>query len=161
MLGKKTVMQLKIETLQVRDIPFVSQLIEKSFMESVAPTLSPEGINTFLSGVTPSAIERRLTAGNTFLVCRNKDNIVGVGEIRNQNHLNLLFVEPRAQKTGIGRQLFNELVSTISAKEITVNSSLNSVSAYERFGFQICGPAAEVKGIKYQPMAYTQPTGPL
>jgi len=143
----------KVELLQSKDVIFASTLIEKAFLESVAPTMSAEGVSTFKSGLTSDAINKRLQSGNKFVVCREEGKIVGVGESRNSNHLNLLFVEPTLQKAGIGRAILSELLSSLLENEMTVNSSLNSVGAYEKFGFKKSGPESEVRGIRYQPMS--------
>jgi GNAT superfamily N-acetyltransferase len=147
-------MKLKIAKLQLKDVLAASQLIGRSFSDAVAPTLTNEGVNTFMSGSTPESIEKRLASGNTFVVCMNEKTLVGVGEIRNQNHINLLFVEPSMQRNGIGRKLLHSLICETSKNNVTVNSSLNSVEAYKNFGFQKTGPESELKGIRYQPMVY-------
>lgn len=147
-------MILEIEELYPKDVLVVTKLIDRSFLMSVASTLTNEGVSTFMSGLSSESIERRLASGNTFIVCRNEESIVGVAEIRDKNHLNLLFVEPSIQRKGIGRKLLLNLVDRVRENQITVNSSLNSVDAYTKFGFQKTGPKSEVKGIRYQPMAY-------
>ena len=48
----------------------------------------------------------------------------------------------------------NELICQIEGNEVTVNSSLNAVGAYEKLGFDKIGLPSEVNGIKYQPMIY-------
>jgi GNAT superfamily N-acetyltransferase len=148
-------MKVNIQKLNKSEIISVSQLIEKAFMESVAPTLTNKGIDTFKTEITPESIENRLISGNIFITCKNKNNIVGVGEIRNNNHLNLLFVEPCQQRKGIGRKLLLNLIEYITKSEITVNSSLNAVNAYKNLGFIKCAPENKIQGIKYQPMVYT------
>jgi len=145
---------LKIEKLKISDLSFASMLIEKAFDHSVASTLSDEGIATFKNGLTQESIQNRLNSGNLFIACRNNSSIIGVGEIRDNNHLNLLFVEPDMQKSGVGRKIFNELLRSVKESEVTVNSSLNSVGAYKQLGFIDSGQPSEVKGIKYQPMVY-------
>ncbi len=147
-------MLLRLEKLRVDDISLASLLIERAFDDSVAPTLSKEGVAIFKSGLTLESIKKRLSSGNLIIACYNKNTIVGVGEIRDKNHLNLLFVEPSMQKVGIGRKIFNELLGSIKESEVTVNSSLNAIEAYKQFGFIENGVAGEVKGIKYQPMVY-------
>ena len=147
-------MILEIEELHSKDVMVVSKLIDRSFSNSVASTLTNEGVSTFLSGLTPESIERRLIFGNIFIVCKNEGSIVGVAEIRDKNHLNLFFVEPSIQRKGVGRKLLINLADRIQESKITVNSSLNSIDAYIEFGFQKTGPKSEVKGIRYQPMAY-------
>ncbi len=143
---------MEIEKLQFSDIASASELIEKSFYDSVASTLSDEGISNFSSGITESSIEKRLQSGNLFLVCKSSNEIVGVGEVRDKNHLNLLFVNPSFQRSGIGKQLLLSLIENIEEETVTVNSSLNSVEAYKSFGFIENGPRDEVRGIKYQSM---------
>ena len=138
-------MILEIEELHQKDVMAVSKLIDRSFSRSVASTLTNEGVSTFMSGLTSESIEKRLASGNTFIVCRNENSIVGVAEIRDKNHLNLLFVEPSIQRKGIGRKLLLNLVDRVQESQITVNSSLNSVDAYIKFGFHQGGDFAACK----------------
>jgi len=151
-------MKYEIQQLRQEDISSVSQLIDRAFKESVAPTLTDEGIRTFKTGITPESIEKRLISGNIFAICRNENTILGIGEIRNHNHLNLLFVEPCMQRKGIGRKLLTNLINSVTKNDVTVNSSLNAVSTYKKFGFQVCGIENEKSGIKYQPMVYVKKT---
>jgi len=147
-------MNLRVAPLEENDLLETSLLVEKSFNYSVAPTLNDEGIETFRKGLSVEALTKRLHSENLFLICRNEKEIVGVGEIRDKNHLNLLFVEPSLQKKGIGRKILSELIRNIESNKITVNSSLNAVGAYKKFGFNESGLSNEVNGIKYQPMSY-------
>ncbi len=147
-------MVLEIEELQEKDILEASKLVDESFFDAVASTLTDEGIHTFRGGLTPESIKQRLASGNIFVICKEGTSIVGVAEVRDRNHLNLLFVEPSLQRKGIGRKLFNDLISRVCEYEITVNSSLNAIAAYTKYGFQETGPKDEVRGISYQPMAY-------
>ena len=147
-------MELSIEKIQLKDVLAVSQLIERSFLEAVAPTLTKEGVSTFRNGLTPESIKKRLAQGNLFIVCRSELNIVGVGEVRDNNHINLLFVEPAMQRKGIGRKLLRSLIHDIPKNKVTVNASLNAVNAYKRFGFEESGPENDVRGICYQPMVF-------
>ena len=149
-------MNLIVDKLEVSDVLAVSQLIERSFDDSVALTLSDKGIRTFKSGLSVESLKKRLNSENLFMVCRSKKEIIGVGEIRDKNHLNLLFVEPKLQKKGVGKKIFNELIRYIKASEVTVNSSLNAVNAYTQLGFSKNGLVSEVNGIRYQPMVYKQ-----
>jgi len=146
---------LRTELLKKTDISSVSKLVERSFVDSVASTLSVEGIETFKLGLTPESIRIRLDSGNLFVVCRVREIIVGLGEVRDGNHLNLLFVDPKNQRKGVGRKIFEELLHYIDEREITENSSLNSVGAYKRFGFTELGSPCQVRGIKYQAMLYS------
>ena len=145
---------LTLEHLRKTDIPVTIQLIESVFDKTIAPTLSEAGITTFKSGLTEASIEHRLNQGSIFVVCRAANTIIGAGEIRNKNHLNLLFVAEKFQKCGIGYKIFRALLSTVKENTLTVNASLNAVDAYQKYGFVINGSANEIQGIKYQPMIY-------
>lgn len=123
-------MIFEIEKLHLKDVMAASQLIGRAFSSTAAQTLTNEGVSTFRSIMTVDSIEQRLAFGSSFIVCKNKLSIVGVAEIRDRNHLNLLFVEPSLQRKGIGRTLLLKLVDGIKVSEITVNSSLHSVGAY-------------------------------
>lgn len=147
-------MEFEIQKLREEDILPVSQLIKRAFTESVASTLTDEGVSTFNTGITPESIEKRLLSDNRFVVCKNKKTIVGVGEIRDNSHIKMLFVEPCMQRKGIGRKLLHNLIDGITKSEVTVNSSLNAVEAYKKLGFQKRGLKNETNGIKYQPMVY-------
>lgn len=147
-------MKLEFQQLHADDIQSVSLLVNRAFTESVAPTLTNEGIINFASGVTPESIKERLLSGNTFVICKINNTIVGIGEVRNKNHLNLLFVEPGMQRKGIGRKLLMNLSDGVESNEITVNSSLNAVNIYKKLGFKESGTKDEINGIKYQPMIY-------
>ena len=149
-------MKLEIQQLREEDILPVSRLIDRAFTESVAPTLTDEGVSTFKAGITPESIEQRLISGNILVICKNEKIIVGIGEIRNHNHLNLLFVEPCLQRKGIGRKLLLNLINSVTQSEVTVNSSLNAVSAYIKLGFKKCASKNKIMGIKYQPMVYVK-----
>ena len=144
--------KIDIQPLQPEDLPAAAQLVERSFDDTVAPTLSSEGIRRFKAGLQLTALQQRLSGGNLFLACKQQQNIVGMAEVRNGNHINLLFVEPRLQRSGIGRMLVKHIKKCIDSDVITVNSSMNAVAAYTQFGFRPSGPESERQGIKYQPM---------
>jgi len=146
---------LNIVDMEERDVEAVVQLIELSFGEAVAPTFSDEGVNRFMSGVSVHAIEQRLKAGSLFVVCRDNDLIRGMGEIRNGNHLNLLFVHPEEKNKGIGRRLFANLLERAQCQMVTVNASLNAIAAYRALGFIDRSQDQEKQGIKFRPMLYT------
>lgn len=147
-------MTLEVCSMQVDDIEAVAALISRSFSEFVAPTLSDEGIATFRAGMSKNKILKSLNSGNVFLVCKTNAVIVGVTELRNNNHLNLLFVDVKNQRKGIGKMLFHSLSKKVFEKEITVNASLNAIEAYQQFGFIKNGVESEVRGIRYLPMIY-------
>ncbi|MEM7359909.1 MAG: GNAT family N-acetyltransferase [Pseudomonadota bacterium] len=145
-------MELELEELKPKDLPEAVDLIDRSFSDAVAPILNKEGVATFKNSLTIESLGERLNTGNLIMVCKSAGVIIGVAEVRDENHLNLLFVDPSKQRSGIGRRLLDSLIDRIEHRELTVNSSLNSIDAYAKYGFQESGSVCEVQGIRYQPM---------
>ncbi len=84
--------------------------------------------------------------------------MVGVAAVKPPSHIYHLFVRSDRQRNGIGRRLMNEALRFISDRcgkaTVTVNSSLNAVHAYHRFGFRNAGNEVfDVSGVRFQPMA--------
>ncbi len=79
-----------------------------------------------------------------------------VAAIKPPTHLYHLFVRTDQQRTGIGTKLLKIVdawcVDSFGTPIVTVNSSLNAVEAYRRFGFNTDGPIIEIDGVRHQPM---------
>jgi predicted GNAT family N-acyltransferase len=74
------------------------------------------------------------------------------------SHIYHLFERSDRQRSGIGRRLMNEALRFISDRcgeaTATVNSSLNAVDAYRRFGFRNAGDeVVDGVGVRFQPMS--------
>jgi predicted N-acetyltransferase YhbS len=111
--------------LRATDLEQASAICMASFMEAVAPSLSPQA------------------AGQ----------VVGVAELMGGRHVATLFVAPGWQGKGVGRALMQEMLECARADVVTVRASLGSVPAYERYGFEVTGEVGEQRGLVYQPMA--------
>ena len=132
-------------------------LVIRIFNEFVAPHYSQEGVDEFLRYVDPEQMSKRASRNHFTLLAEDCDNLVGVIEIRDFNHVSLLFVARDAQRQGIARELLSEAL-VISQREkpnlseVSVHSSPNAVGAYERLGFQAEGPEKNERGIRFIPM---------
>jgi GNAT superfamily N-acetyltransferase len=149
--------KISIREMQSGEEDTVSSLIREGFFEFISPLYSEEGREEFLKYIDPGAIRERNRNNHVLYVAddRRQNRIAGIIEIRNFNHISLLFVEKQYQRRGVGRSLLNrakELCSAQSVHEITVNASTNAVLAYEAFGFRISGEEKETNGIRYVPM---------
>lgn len=125
-------------------------------MNSVAETLSEEGIETFSKVASVGAFESRIRKGSIVLVAECDDQLVGVVELKAGRHISMLFVAPDRQRDGIGRQLLSTVLQYRSTAGITVNASLTSVPAYGKFGFRCNGEVDEKDGLVFQPMLLSQ-----
>ena len=85
----------------------------------------------------------RMTDGFPHWVALEGGAIVGIAVVKLPSHIYHLFVHSDRQRSGVGRQLMHEALRFISHRcgtaTVTVNSSLNAVDAYRRFGFRNAG----------------------
>jgi GNAT superfamily N-acetyltransferase len=150
-------MVIKIRLMRSGEESSVSELIITTFQRDVAPLYVEKGIREFLSYVTPEAILSRQTREHVMLVAVQGAYPVGILELREYNHVSLLFVEVARQREGIGRQLIGKALQLCKThqpgfSELTVNSSPNAVKAYKRFGFYATGELQVKNGIGFVPM---------
>ena len=135
----------------------VSELVLESFGEFIRHEYSQEGIDEFRRYAQPEALEQRSRADHCVLVATLKDRIAGVIEIRQHDHISLLFVERRLQRKGIATDLLQKALEVMRTakpdlERVTVNSSRYGVPAYEKLGFHQTGPERTVNGIAFIPM---------
>lgn len=133
-------------------------LVVRVFMRDVAPHYDREGVEHFLTyAASADALLERLGRNHFVAVAEEEGRIVGVIEMRDHRHISLFFVEHDRQMKGIGRSLLRaalgECLRLYPCMEgVTVNSSPNSVRAYERLGFARTDSIQVKDGIVFIPM---------
>ena len=161
---KSDVMSLKllIRSATVDDAVAISALVTASARAHIASSLSDGGLSHLLSEMTTENQANRIRNGYQYFVALESDTLVGVAAIRPPSHLYYLFVDTQYQRRGVGRQLWNHardwIASSTNREQITVNSSLNAITVYERLGFVVAGPPEENHGVRYQPMRWANAT---
>jgi predicted GNAT family N-acyltransferase len=140
----------------------VCHLVASVFMEHIAPLYEPEGITEFLQYASVHETTRRLHHDHVMLLAEHHDRIVGVIELRDYNHISLLFVDTAYQRQGIAHELVKQglalcLQQRPDLNALTVSASPNAAPAYERFGFRVTQPEQTRNGIRYVPMAMDVP----
>jgi ribosomal protein S18 acetylase RimI-like enzyme len=150
------------ETLTYRlmhptDILNVSELIARVYNEFVASEHSSEGIKEFYRYIQPSEFLARQENNHFALISVIQNNIVGIIEVRDYNHISLLFVAPEYQRRGIAKALFHKALQICQTNEprlfrISVNASLYAVPIYEKLGFRGIGEKQVINGISFVPM---------
>ncbi len=142
-----------VRKMEEKDLEAVSATCMASFLQSVAYTLSEEGVATFSKIAASDSFLERMKGDNLMLVAEDNGQIEGVIELKEGRHVAMLFISPDRQKEGIGRKLLSSAINYAKVETITVSASLSSVSAYEKYGFECKGEASESAGLVYQPMA--------
>ena len=91
----------------------IHHLVKAVFDEFVAPDYSSEGNDFFYDWITPENILKRQQDERKILVALVDSKIVGIIELRNLNHISLLFVDKLYHRKGIASSLFKEAVFKI------------------------------------------------
>ena len=80
----------------------------------------------------------------------------GVGAVRRDGHISLLFVRPDLRRKGIAKALVGEMcrycMMQFALMRMTVNASVVSTEAYHHMGFRDLAPVQEKNGIRFVPM---------
>lgn len=145
--------------MQKGEVDKVYDLILNVFHQYVAPTYSKKGIETFLSALSIDYLKDEDHQKFT-LVAEHERRIVGMLSNINKGHISLLFVDSKFQQCGIGTELVERYIdhclqrfATLGA--VTVSSSTNSLSFYERLGFFKLTEEQSENGLKFIPMQKT------
>lgn len=136
----------------------VCELIAEVFNEFIGPGYTDEGVLRFYMYANPETLAARQLENHFSMVAESDNRIIGIIEIRDYNHVSLLFVRERGK--GVARDLFRHALeecieSAPGLKEITVHSSPYAVTIYEKLGFIAAGEERAENGIVYIPMKYS------
>ena len=85
------------------------------------------------------------------------DDMVGMCILRNECHIDMLFVETDAQKKGVGASLLKRSVMDAKRADetfarVTVNAFPTAVGFFEKMGFKKLGEQRTEDGIPFIPM---------
>jgi GNAT superfamily N-acetyltransferase len=147
---------MRVDLATVSDAPRISALIRglsKPFF--VSP--SGEGAEPFLAAIGETAIQGYVSADNfEYFVAEAQSQSAGVVALRDNSHLFHLFVAEPFQGRGLGSKLWQMVkaraIQAGNPGKFTVNSSLNALPVYEKFGFVANGPVVQTHGVAFQPM---------
>lgn len=156
-----SISEIRLHDLQENEIKTAIELIQSVFDEFIAPDYSSEGVISFMNYIQPTMMRRRLRIEDVFIItARDKDELAGIIEMRNSNHISLLFVRKEYQGRGIGRRLFEDALAQCreanpALSTISVNSSPYAIPIYEKLGFRSTGPEEIKDGIRFTSMICT------
>ncbi|HEY4282038.1 MAG TPA: GNAT family N-acetyltransferase [Chthoniobacterales bacterium] len=153
---------MEIRIAEKSEAEAISRFVSELTVTHIGPTLPVEGLEHLLRGMDVESTMTRMTDGFPYWIALDGSAIVGVAAVKLPSHIYHLFVRSDRQRSGIGRRLMNEALSYISDRcgtaTVTVNSSLNAVDAYRRFGFRNAGDEVfDGSGVRFQPMSRDLP----
>lgn len=133
------------------EIPVFLSLVWTVFCEFEASNYSEQAKMIFKSAIYDQNYLAMLDAYGAY-----KDNVpIGIIATRSEGkHIALFFVDGKNHKQGIGKQLWNLMLSENPNHELTVHSSLYAIPVYERLGFVKTSEIQTEDGITYLPMMF-------
>lgn len=138
-----------IRAAHPEELPLLREIALASFEVAVAPLLGEDGRAEYASFTESAAMAARASAGHEFFVWEQEGALLAMAEVRDRNHLVMLFVDPRAQGRGCGGALLRHALELGIA---TVAASPNAVDFYARHGFQPTGEEQQKNGLRFVPM---------
>jgi GNAT superfamily N-acetyltransferase len=147
---------MKIRAAVATDAKWISDMIRSlSHFFLVSP--DGTGAEAFFKSINEDSIRRYIKAENfACYVAEIDDEVAGVVAIRDYKHLFHLFVAPKYQGRGVGRQLWThvqrEAIENGNKGQFTVNASLNAIPVYLAFGFTAAGEVVESHSVSFLPM---------
>lgn len=152
---------IKIEKFQPGQEAQVNSLIRRVYDGYIAGDYSDEGNRFFYDWIEPGKITERQREGRKMYVAEINSTIVGVVEVRENNHISLLFVDSAHHGKGIAKKLVAKAVSYClqmdpALSKVFVHASPFSIPVYKKLGFvEQSDFIVEENGMKYIPMEMT------
>ena len=134
---------MKIRFAEKSEAEAISRFVSELAVTHIGSTLQVGGLENLLRSMNVDSTITRMTDGFPHWVALEGGAIVAIAVVKPPSHIYHLFVRSDRQRSGIGQRLMNEALWFISDRSgratVTVNSSLNAVDAYCKFGFQNAG----------------------
>ena len=110
----------KIEKAKIDDIEEISNLVKRIYLKYNSKIDTEEGIKNILIFISAESMRLRFyIEGALMLVARDENNdIVGVIELRDFEHISLFFVDDKYFKLGIGKKLFEEAKNIFGCEKL-------------------------------------------
>ncbi|HEY0038684.1 MAG TPA: GNAT family N-acetyltransferase [Longimicrobium sp.] len=149
--------ELIFRVATVDDAGRISALIASLARYFLADPDRPQDAAAFFETITPPAIAISIASGRfRYHVAESADELAGIVGVRDAGHLYHLMVAEPFHRRGIASRLWdvakNAAVADGNTGQFTVNSSVNAVRVYERFGFTATGTVQVQNGIAFVPM---------
>ena len=138
------------------DAEKISELIY-SLMHLFFAEPDGKGADHFLQTSAPAGLAAFMAQPNINYLLGEDDGVFcGVVAVRNNSHLQHLYVAPSFQGRGVGKYLWetarDQAIAAGNNGEFTVNASLNAIPFYKRMGFEATGDVSLTGGLRFQPM---------
>lgn len=137
------------------------KMVWKTFLKFEGQDYTQEGIRNFFDFITDDDLYQAFLRGNyRMMVALDGARVIGVGSVRNGNHLSLLFVDEEYHRRGVGRRLLDKLCNYLKTEagecRMTLKAAPYAVDFYRRLGFwPTTNTEEEYSGIRVTSMEKT------
>ena len=148
----------KIREALTEDWEAAMNLAWKTFQKFEAPIYPKRGTESFLEFISEPRLYEMFRQGlyRMYLAVSDRDEILGMITLRNENMISLLFVEEAYHRRGIGKQLIWYVACVVKeeyGKDFCfVLSARYAVKFYQKLGFYETGSMMLHDGIYSTPM---------
>lgn len=140
-----------IRKLTASETQTALDLVWKVFQKYEAPDYSKEGVEEFYRSIHDDNYLSMLSLYGAFV----SEKLVGVIATRSEGtHIALFFVDGEYHRNGIGKKLFQTVLSQCSTNRMTVNSSPYAVPVYHKLGFTDTDTEQVINGLRFTPMGF-------
>ena len=146
-----------VEIAGIEDLEKISMLAKNIYLKYNSNMDTEEGINNVLSFISLESMKLRFfMQGSLILKAKdNNDNILGMIEMTDYNHISLFFVDDRYFNIGIASKLFEEVKNILKSDKYTVKSSHYALEFYKKLGFmELYNDIQEENGVHFHYMMY-------
>ena len=149
--------ELTIREAKPEDAGRISALIASLARYFLANPERPQDAAAFFETITPARISDSIAGGRyRYHLAESAGELAGIVGVRDTGHLYHLMVAEPLHGHGIACTLWDvakkAAASDGNTGRFTVNSSVNAVPVYERFGFTATGAVQVQNGIAFVPM---------
>jgi len=148
---------ISCDLMKAGDESQICELVIRVFNEFNASLYSDEGVRGFYSYANPYELAKRSKENCIVFSAKADGRFIGMIEIRDYEHISLLFVDRDFHNKGIGRRLLKSALSQCRVQKpdmvmLTVNASPYAVNIYKKLGFSVAGTDRTENGIFFTPM---------
>lgn len=144
---------MEMRILRGHEVNQATQLIKKNDLEDISLMCSKKGIDEILLTFNNENILSLMKQQHLILIGAFEEHLIGVIGIEDLSHILCLFVDKEYLHQGIGTKLLNYAKNLMYGR-ITVNADSQTVSFFEKNGFEIIDEEQCVHGIHFIPMIY-------
>ena len=144
---------MEIRELEYEDLEEASFVLWKSFYETEKHNFSLRGMEKFRDATGAVSLSMSLFQGEIRLFgAFEKEALCGVGAIKGESHILLLYVLPEYFRKGFGSALLAHMLARCKGTSVRVNASDTAVPFYEKYGFAKVGERREEEDFIFTPM---------